>query len=287
MEDRDPRSTLTLATFNVHMGVDGWGRPFDVTAACSTLAADVLVMQESWAPDDDGPSTAGLVAERLGYEVVAEVALAHGRLYAPLPTSSRRWGPVVVQVRKTFRLDGERPQSGDGPPGRPFARGRWGLALLSRVPVRDLGVLPLGRLRRDPARRAVVRGTVDLAGEELVVCGTHMAHITHGSHAQYRSLARVLPPAGTPAVLAGDMNLWGPPTTSYLRGWRRAVTGRSWPAHHPHSQLDHVLVTAPVTVLHGRIAGYAGSDHRPAVVTLTLAGAGGAADGREPRPGPG
>ena len=28
-------------------------------------------------------------------------------------------------------------------------------------------------------------------------------------------------------MLAGDMNLWGPPVSSYFRGWRRAVTGRT------------------------------------------------------------
>jgi endonuclease/exonuclease/phosphatase (EEP) superfamily protein YafD len=75
------------------------------------------------------------------------------------------------------------------------------------------------------------------------------------------------------AVLAGDMNMWGPPVNSYVRGWRRAVTGRTWPAHRPHSQLDHVLVTPPVRVLEARIGEYAGSDHRPVVARLTLAGA--------------
>jgi endonuclease/exonuclease/phosphatase family metal-dependent hydrolase len=105
----------------------------------------------------------------------------------------------------------------------------------------------------------------------MTVCGTHMSHITHGSHAQYRRLSKQLPPVGSAAVLAGDMNLWGPPTASYFRGWRRAVRGRSWPAHRPHSQLDHVLVTRSVTASNPRIGGFAGSDHRPAVVTLGLA----------------
>jgi hypothetical protein len=228
-------------------------------------------MQESWAPDDGGPSTAGLVADQLGYRVVAEVTLAHGRLYAPLPTTSRKWGPLLLQVQKTFRLDNEHSRPGGRPPDRPSIRGRWGLALLSRLPVHDTDVIPLSQLRRDPARRAVIRSTVRLLGGDLVVCGTHMSHITHGSHAQYRALSRVLPSPGSAAVLAGDMNLWGPPTTSYLRGWRRAVIGRSWPAHRPHSQLDHVLVTAAVTVVRSGIAGYAGSDHRPVVVTLALA----------------
>jgi len=105
----------------------------------------------------------------------------------------------------------------------------------------------------------------------LAVFGTHMSHITHGSHAQYRLLSDLLPPPTTAAVLAGDMNLWGPPVNSYLRGWRRAVTTRTWPAYRPHSQLDHVLVTPSVSVLDARAGAFAGSDHLPVVATLALA----------------
>jgi endonuclease/exonuclease/phosphatase family metal-dependent hydrolase len=66
------------------------------------------------------------------------------------------------------------------------------------------------------------------------------------------------------------MNLWGPPVISYVRGWRRSVTGRTWPADRPHSQLDHVMVTPPVAVTGARIGEFAGSDHRPVLATLSL-----------------
>jgi endonuclease/exonuclease/phosphatase family metal-dependent hydrolase len=66
------------------------------------------------------------------------------------------------------------------------------------------------------------------------------------------------------------MNLWGPPVSSYVRGWRRAVTGRTWPALRPHSQLDHIMVTPPVVVTGARIGEFAGSDHRPVVATLSV-----------------
>ena len=132
-------------------------------------------------------------------------------------------------------------------------------------------MLPLGQLPRDPARRALIRGVVDLAGGPLTVHGTHMSHITHGSHVQYRLLGTELPPLSSAAVLAGDMNLWGPPVSSYVRGWRRAVVGRTWPAPRPHSQLDHMLVTPAVAVTGARVAGFSGSDHRPIVATLSPA----------------
>jgi endonuclease/exonuclease/phosphatase family metal-dependent hydrolase len=266
--------TLSLATFNVHMGVDGWGRPFDVVGECAALDADLLVLQEAWSPEGDEPGTAARIATKLGYRVVAEAALARGRLYEPVETSSRRWMPLFGQfrmLRPPHRLDRERHFGRSGRGRRASVRGRWGIALLSRVPVDDPGVLDLGRLRRDAARRAVVRCTTLLGGRTVSVFGTHMAHITHFSPAQYRRLARLLPPASTPAVLAGDMNMWGPPVSSFFPAWRRGVVGRTWPSWRPHSQLDHVLITPALSVVDARIATGSGSDHRPVVVTLALA----------------
>ncbi len=264
------RTTLRVASFNVHMGVDGWGRHFDVVAACEELDADIVVLQEAWTPDAGAPGTASLVATRLGFDVVAEATLAHARLYAPVPTDTRRWAPALGQIRKTLQLDHERWKIPAGSRDRASEPGRWGVALLARVACRSPEVLSLGKLRRDPASRAVVRCTTDLDGSEVVVHGTHMSHITHLSPTQYRRLARMLPPLDRPALVAGDMNMWGPPASSFFRGWRRAVIGRTWPSHRPHSQLDHILVTPALTVVDARVAASSGSDHRPVVVTLAL-----------------
>jgi endonuclease/exonuclease/phosphatase family metal-dependent hydrolase len=271
MTPRTEGPTLSLATFNVHMGVDGWGRPFDVVAECAALDADLVVLQEAWTPNDGGQGTAASIAARLGYQVVVEASLARGRLYEPVATTSRRWSPAFAHfhtMRPAHRLDGVRGGKGHR---RASVRGHWGIALLSRVAVRDPGVLDLGTLRRDAARRAVVRCTTELGGRTVSVFGTHMSHITHFSPAQYRRLARLLPPANTPAVLAGDMNMWGPPVNSFFPAWRRAVVGRTWPSWRPHSQLDQVLITPSLSVHDARIAPASGSDHRPVVVTLALA----------------
>ena len=153
-------------------------------------------------------------------------ALARGRLYAPLPTTTgagRRW---PSQVRKTLRLDDERFGPRPGPPTAPSPGASWGLALLSAVPVGTSS---------HPAR-ATAPGPGPPGGHPLHdrpgrrppgVRGTHMSHITHGSHAQYRRLAQQLPPLDAAGLLAGDMNMWGPPASSYFRGWRRAVPGRT------------------------------------------------------------
>jgi hypothetical protein len=260
--------------------VAGWGRPFDAVSPCRSLGADILVLQESWAPADGGPSTAAVVADRLGYRLVDEVGLARGRLYAPVATGTDRWGPRVSPLRTSFRLDGERWRVRAGA-DRPAVPGTWGVALLTRVPVEGSGVIPLGKLRRDTARRMALHCRVELEGGPLTLIGTHMSHITHGSHAQYRRLARALPPADEAAVLVGDMNLWGPPVSAYFRGWRRALTAKTWPAHRPHSQLDHILVTAPVEVVAARVGGPSGSDHLPVAATLARRPRGGAATAQD------
>ena len=272
-QQRAPRGpdSLTVASFNVHMGVDGWGRPFDLLGECAALDADVLVLQEAWTPDDGRPGTATRVADHLGYDIVGEAPLAHARVYGAVDTDTTRWAPAFGQIRKTLHLDGERFKVPAVSKDRAAERGTWGVAVLARVPCQDIDVLSLGKLRRDPASRAVVRCTTALGDAELTVHGTHMSHITHLSPAQYRRLARLLPPLDRPALLAGDMNMWGPPAASFFKGWRRAVVGRTWPAHRPHSQLDHILVTPAVRVVDARVAGATGSDHRPVVVTLGLA----------------
>ena len=48
---------LVVASFNIHSGVDGWGRRFDLVRACAELDADLIVLQEAWTPDS-GKGTA-------------------------------------------------------------------------------------------------------------------------------------------------------------------------------------------------------------------------------------
>jgi endonuclease/exonuclease/phosphatase family metal-dependent hydrolase len=145
------------------------------------------------------------------------------------------------------------------------------VAVLTRVPVTGITILPLGKLRGDYARRVAIRCDVEIDGRPLAAIGTHMSHLTQGSPLQYLRLRRLLPPSSHAAVLAGDMNLWGPPVSAAFPGWRRAVRGRTWPAGRPHSQLDHVLVTPSVTVVEGSVAPDLGSDHRAVRVVLSFA----------------
>jgi endonuclease/exonuclease/phosphatase family metal-dependent hydrolase len=279
VHDPDPRplSSFSVATFNAHAGVDGWGRPYDVVAACHLIDADVLVLEENWAPAD-GPSLAGRVAGTLGYEI-REHALAAGRLAGPHPNAGANWMRTFDWRGRSHAifLDSERPFSRRVVRSSRFVEarpGRWGIAVLSRLPIVATEVVELGRLGRDRARRAALVVTVD-AGDPVTVVGTHMSHLTYGAPRHFVRLAHAIETkAGSrPAILAGDMNLWGPPVGLLFPGWRRAVRAKTWPSWRPHSQVDHVLVRGRISVLHGEVLQPVGSDHRPVRVTLSLGAA--------------
>ena len=55
-----------------------------------------------------------------------------------------------------------------------------------------------------------------------------------------------------------------------LPGWQRAFRGRTYPAVHPHSQIDHVLVRDNVTVVWGEVLAATPSDHRPVRARLRV-----------------
>ena len=76
--------------------------------------------------------------------------------------------------------------------------------------------------------------------------------------------------AGGPQILAGDFNFWGPPVGVVMRGWKRPVRGRTYPARRPHSQIDHVLVRGGIEVLGGEVLAETPSDHRPIRARLRL-----------------
>jgi endonuclease/exonuclease/phosphatase family metal-dependent hydrolase len=232
---------LTLGSLNLHMGrgPGGHDAPFyDVVAAAKALDSDVLVLQEAWVPDDEDGQVLD-IAVAGGYRVAATFAVARATCHD--------------QVRLAAR---------EGPAGD----GDWMIAVLSRLPVRDAEVRRLEpQLRRDPARRAVLRVTVEVGGAPFVVCGTHLPLLKDPVWRLAPSLRAALPPATTtPAAFAGDMNMWGWCVDRLVsKGWRRVVRGRTYPAHRPHSQTDHVLVTPAVEAVEAEVVPQVLSDHRP------------------------
>lgn len=230
---------VTLATFNVHWGrgsVRGGLVPFDVPTACANLDAEVIVLQESWAPDD-APSQHDAAAALLGWSVVA----------ASLGRSTLHPQPAVI-----------------GPPGSVgVGEGEWGVAVLSRFPILRYRQIDLPPLRLDKVRRVLLLVDLDVDGSPLTVIGTHFSHLEFGSVAHAGPLRRSLPASDQAAVLLGDMNMWGwclsaiaPP------GWTRIGSGNTWPAHRPISRIDHMLCSEAVTEVWSDVSADLGSDHR-------------------------
>jgi endonuclease/exonuclease/phosphatase family metal-dependent hydrolase len=237
--------TFTLVSFNAHGGLHprrgGLCTPYDLPRVLRDFDADVLVVQESWWPDD---ATAAVdeVADDLGAKVFA-LPFGRGELHP--------WPHV--------------PRDGGG-------RGSIGLAVITRLPAREVARVPVGRVLADPApERGALHLELDVAGTAVDLVGLHLtSRLPHGPPLQLRTLARSLPAPGRPAVVAGDCNFWGPGVRTMLRGWRRAVRGRTWPAVMPHSQIDHILVRPEVGVLDAAVLGDVGSDHRPVRATLLV-----------------
>jgi endonuclease/exonuclease/phosphatase family metal-dependent hydrolase len=265
---------LVIATFNVHAGVDGWGRPFDVVAACKQIDADVLFLQENWMPDE-GESIASLVAAAGGYEVY-EARLSDALLFQPADRPTRRWGPSKLEHRDARPLWVSDEESlalmRRRRPASRASLGGWGLAMLSRVTTRGVETIELGRLSRDyPRLRAALMAEVEVDGCPLSVVGTHLAHFVHGSPILLNALRQRLPARNRPGVLVGDMNFWGPPVALALPGWRRAVRTRTYPSWGAHSQIDHILVTRRLKVVSGGTLAVGRSDHLPLRARLAVA----------------
>ena len=232
--------TVTIATFNVHHGLDERWRPYDVLAACEGLDADILALQEVWVPRGE-PGAAVEVADQLGYKVHQVVV-----------------GGADRDHRKLYVHHD--PEAGVA---------TWSLALLSRFPSDPQEPIELGRVPGDGLRK-IQPVEVDVAGTPLTVLNTHPTHILYASPLHLAALRRAAPPKDRPAVILGDMNMWGPVLTGVLPGWRRAVVGRTWPSRRPHSQIDHILVTSSVAVLGGEVLPPVGSDHRPVRATISF-----------------
>ena len=271
--------SVVVASFNVHGGVDGWGRPFDVVDACRRIDAEILMLQECWVPEG-GLSHAQQVARQLGYEVL-ELTFARGRIVGPPQHVPDRWGPrLLTSSIHGLRLDRRRSAIADKRAqsrGRlpKFERGSWTIAVLSKFSGKGSQTIDLGKLPTDPARRGAIVVDISVAGvaAPLRVVGTHLAHVSQGSPRHIAALRRTLNAmTPVPTVLAGDMNMWGPPLVLLLPGWSRAVRGRTWPTWlwRPIAQPDHILVRGSMKVDSGEVLPIAGSDHLPVRATLVI-----------------
>jgi len=279
---------LSIANYNMHCGMDGWGRPYDYLAAIASLDADVIVLEEAWTvAGDDGGGQAAEAARHLGYQIAAHT-LGSGRRIRPqsvpadannTTTASWRPRPIWKDQNKALYMDGVRPVSARVqalPRWQEAEEGSWGIAVLVRpsLPIEATRLLPMRTLRADRVRRAALVVDLTVEGQPISVAGTHMSHLLMGSHRNWADLRRQLGTSSSArpdTVLAGDMNTWGPLVTRFMPGWKRAVIGPTWPASRPHSQIDHILVRGDaVRPVSGVVLPNSGSDHRPVRAELDV-----------------
>ena len=265
---------MRVATFNLHAGVDGWGRMTAVLDHAVGLRPDVLICPELWR-DEGGTDLYRDLAIRLDMRgIFVPLALADR---ANVVSGGRSWQPLLAHFRgeqglyfsehrtlKKSQLERRAAQ-------HHTTHGEWGLGLLTRFTIEDLRVEPLGRLAREKVRRALIVARLREGGRSFYVLALHGAHLSHGSYRQYRRVASIVDAldASLPIILAGDFNSWRPLLRLFLPGWRTLVRARTWPARHPHSQIDHILGRGP-WLRHGGGASDGGSDHRALYADITL-----------------
>lgn len=156
------------------------------------------------------------------------------------------------------------PEAGD-------STGWWGSAIASRIGLTNPEFIDIGATPKDPVgRRAALRVRVDVGNAGPVsVTTVHATHYFLLAPLHHRRLAKGLR-GSTRSVVCGDFNLWGPLAGLAFRGWQRPVRGRSYPAHRPHSQIDHLFATNELVVERAEVLGDVGSDHRPIRARLAI-----------------
>ncbi|MDQ2813592.1 MAG: endonuclease/exonuclease/phosphatase family protein [Actinomycetota bacterium] len=229
-----PERAVTIASLNLHGCHDRAGKPFGLDQACRALQADVVVLQETWRPEDGRGDPIGTTAAAFRYTAVQHALLSGTSLHSlGIPGTS------------------------------PHATGALGLAVLTSLAVTSEATVDLGLAPGDMVRRAAQIVTVTVhSGDSLRIVNTHLTHRAYASPVQLRRLARSLSGGCRPTVIVGDLNMvW--PMTHAASGYRRAVRGSTWPAHRPFVQLDHVLIDGRLTCDSGDVLDPLGSDHLP------------------------
>ncbi len=235
---------FTVAAFNAHWGVGRFGNMrgvrFDVARVVREFEADIVIVAEAWR-SDDGDSLLEPLHDDYQVETVEMMPL---RLRKDL--AARRDGAPLT--------------------------GTWELAVCSRFPVLDSKPVTIGNIGADPVNdRNALALTLDLDGTRVQVFGLHTSSrlVQFAPLRHLRGLKQHVDHDG-PQIIAGDFNFWGPPVGLLMRGWQRPVRGRTYPAHRPHSQIDHVLVRGGIEPLGGEVLAETPSDHRPVRARLRL-----------------
>ncbi|HEY7767803.1 endonuclease/exonuclease/phosphatase family protein [Longimicrobium sp.] len=171
-----------------------------------------------------------------------------------------------------------------------FQGGDYGVALLSRWPIRRDTLVPLlvtappGRTTGNREQRGVLVAVVDAPGGPITVLNTHLDH-TGDDVWRMQEIATVLQVSrtgvepGIPVLIGGDLNA-RPESAVHeqLRGagfrdaWEGCGEGdaMTFPASAPDRRIDYLYVNGAIRCESAQVLASDTSDHRPLVFRLRL-----------------
>lgn len=255
---------MRFATFNIYNGrspADQTVDPDRFATAIGELDADILALQEV---DRDQPRSGGADFTALAAQAMG--AVAHRFVAAIAGTPGATWMAAT----------------GDEQPGT----AAYGVALLSRYPVRDWHVIRMAPIpfrfplwlsharkwivvKEEPRTAVIAR--VETPDGTVTVANTHLSFVPHWNRRQLARLTADLAAYPDPLLLLGDLNL-EPPAVVAVTGYRSLGVGTTFPVAAPTQQLDHVLLRAakgtPNPVCRSETRVLPVSDHRALVVDV-------------------
>ena len=146
---------------------------------------------------------------------------------------------------------------------------QWTVAIISTLPAARIDDTEIpsmyGRERKMPRIR--------LTGSGVVIAGAHLDGI-HAARTRpdlwLRQRREFRRHAAENDIITGDLNMWSPVVNRDARPLRNAINGATWPAHRPHSQIDHILVSDRLDVRESQVHPNMGSDHRAVSALLSI-----------------
>nr|WP_269204650.1 endonuclease/exonuclease/phosphatase family protein [Motilibacter deserti] len=245
------------------------GDPENLRKAVRLLDVDVLAMQEvdRHQARSGGVDQTAIVAEEMGAECWRFVPALVG-------TPGQKWRAAGPQDEEVDGRGSHEPAA-------------YGIAIVSRLPVLEWRVVRLrpvptiapvllrddnGKRRwvwvRDEPRAAVV-AVVETADGPVTIANTHLSFIPGWNAAQLWRLVSALGGDPRPQLLVGDLNMPGKLPGGLCREWKQLAHAKTWPAHVPRAQLDHVLGRGPLpAVVSEDAVELPLSDHRALCVEL-------------------